>query len=437
MGLPAAWAVIVGTVIGSGVFMNLPVVARRAGNPEWAVWIWLLGGILWIPQVLVLAEMGTAFPVQGGPYQFLQKAGSPFLGFLYTWTAFLTSDTPTLTIIALLAASAAAHFVPFFEDPVASRAFAAGLIFFLAWLQSRGVKLGSRVQVGLTILKLLPLAAVVAAGAWLWARGEGAPAPPPVPREDSVFQVVTAGVSTTLWAYAGFLNILYMSGEVKRPSRNLPLALIGSLVFVTLAYTAISFFSSILVPFEEITKVPPDGYLNPFSYMGLAPGLAEGLFNLAFLLSMVGVLNAVIMTQPRLEYAMAKEGLFFPVFGRLHPGTGTPRNSIFIQAGLAVVLFVLGDIESMLGYFTLSYVLQNALVYGAMFFLRGKEDYRPSFKVKGGFFWAGLAVLIQLYIAYGACRAFPVPALLACGGLILTGLPAYLHFKRRMRAPAA
>lgn len=111
-------AIIIGAVIGSGVFINLPIVAKYAGTPLLSVLIWFIGGILWLPQILLLAEMGTAYPDQGGPYYFLYKAGSPFLAFLYTWTAFLTSDTPTLTIIGLTAASVLKYFSPLFGDPV-------------------------------------------------------------------------------------------------------------------------------------------------------------------------------------------------------------------------------------------------------------------------------------------------------------------------------
>jgi len=107
------FSIIIGQVIGSGIFINIPIVAAITGNVWLSVFIWFIGGLLWLPQIFILAEMGTAYPEQGGPYYFINKAGSPFLAFIYTWTAFLTSDTPTLTIIGLLAADALSFFFPF------------------------------------------------------------------------------------------------------------------------------------------------------------------------------------------------------------------------------------------------------------------------------------------------------------------------------------
>ncbi|MBN2570578.1 MAG: amino acid permease, partial [Ignavibacteriales bacterium] len=126
-------SIIIGQVIGSGIFVNVPIVAGLVDNIWMAVIIWLIGGLLWLPQIFILAEMGTAYPEQGGPYYFIHKAGSPFLAFQYTWTAFTTSDTPTLTIIAIFASGALAFIWPtIFGDPIIARLFAAGLIILFA-----------------------------------------------------------------------------------------------------------------------------------------------------------------------------------------------------------------------------------------------------------------------------------------------------------------
>jgi fructoselysine transporter len=140
------------------------------------------------------------------------------------------------------------------------------------------------------------------------------------------------------------------------------------------------------------------------------------------------------MVQPRLEYAIARDGLFFSVFGHLHPKYLTPDYSILIQAGLAIVLFLLGDIENMIGYFTLSYALQNGLVYGALFALRKRDDYHPSYRSP---WWKGmgvLAILTQIYVAVGTFLAYPTGGLLACLVLILSGLPLYFYFLSRKRS---
>jgi len=427
-------SIIISTVIGSGVFISLPIIAQIAGNPFIATLIWFLGGIMWLPPILILAEMGTAYPDQGFGYYYLQKAGSPFLAFLYTWTCFLTSDTPTLTIVALSAASVLTIFAPILNNFWIARLFASALILAFAYMHYRSVKTGGNFQIVLTFAKIIPLFAVVLIGFGMFdisiftkqnfIRNSG-----------SLFFVITAGISATSWSYAGFGNILYMAGEVKNPSRTLPLALIGSVIFVIIAYTLISLGTSMIVPFGDLINAKGD-FVNPFLYLNYFKNSAPHLFAIVAFISMIGVLSASIMVQPRLEYAMAKDGLFFKPFGKLHPKYLTPHFSIIIQACFAVAIFLLGDIENMLGYFTLSYVLQNTLVYGTIFYLRKRNDYKPTFIAP---FWKTMGVLsllIQFYLIYGTILAYPSYGVLACFGLVLTGLPIYLYFRKSHSKPS-
>lgn len=422
-------SLIIGTVIGSGVFLSLPIVARIGGSPLMSVLIWFLGGVLWIPQILILAEMGTAYPIQGGAYYYLHKAGSPFLAFLYTWTAFLTSDTPTLTIVALAAMSALTFFSPLFGDWVVARLLASVLIIVLSLLHYRSVRTGGNLQVILTAAKITPLISIVMIGFFFFGSGNLSGASAAV-ESGSAFAVITAGISSTLWSYAGFTNILYMAGEVKHPERTLPVALIGSLAFVMAAYTLISLCTSAIVPFDHIVAARGD-FINPFRYLGVAAGIAGGVFAVAAFISMIGVLSASIMVQPRLEYAIARDGLFFSVFGHLHPKFLTPDYSILIQSGLAIALFLLGDIENLMGYFTLSYALQNGLVYGAIFFLRRRPDYAPAYRAPWWGAMAVLAIASQLYLVVGTFLAYPTGGILASLGLILSGMPIYFYYAHR------
>jgi fructoselysine transporter len=424
------FAILVGTVIGSGVFISLPLVARIAGSPGMSILIWILGGLLWIPQILVLAEMGTAYPTQGACYVYLQKAGSPFLAFIYTWTAFLTSDTPTITIVSLSAVAALKIFSPLFGDPVAARLLAAGMIAGFTWLHVRSVRTGGNFQIGITAAKLIPLFLIVALGLPSLTSGNITFA---IPEEHlartSVLAILTAGLSSTLWSYAGFTNILYVAGEVRNPERVLPRALIGSLIFVIAGYALVSTCTAALVPHHDLISASGQ-FVNPFEYVPSFSGIAGGLFAVGAFVSMIGVLNAAILTQPRLEYAIARDGLFFPIFGVLHPKYLTPVPSILIQSGLAILLFLLGDLENMLGYFTLSYALQNTLLYGAIFFLRRRPDYAPAYRAPLWAFMGGLAVAIQLFIAVGTFLAYPASGILSAAALILTGLPIYFYYRR-------
>lgn len=427
-------SLIIGTVIGSGVFLSLPIVARIAGSPGMNILIWFLGGVVWIPQILVLAELSTAYPTQGATYYYLQKAGSPFLAFLYTWTAFLTSDTPTLTIIALAAITALKVFSPLFVDPIVSRLLAGALIGALALLHIRSVKTGGNVQILLTLAKLTPLLSIVVIGLLSLERGElFFSATGSSVSGGGVLAMVNAGIAATVWSYAGFTNILYVGGEIKNPGKTLPVALIGSLLFVMVAYVLIAAGTHGLVPFSDLTAVQ-DTFINPFVFVGGLASSAGALFAVAVFVNMVGVLSASIMVQPRLEYAIARDGLFFENFGRLHPKYLTPHWSILIQSALAVILFLLGDLENMLGYFTISYLLQNALVYGTIFFLRRQEGYAPSYRAPLWRIMAALAIAAQIWIGGWTFWAYPSGGILACLGLIATGFPVYRYFYLKRRS---
>lgn len=431
LGLWHAVAIVVGTVIGSGVFVTLPIVAQEAGAPLPAVLAWLVGGLLWVPQVLLLAELGTAYPENGFAYLYLTRAGSRALAFLYVWTVFWTSDTPSISIIALSASSALGTILPGLGAGWQARALASSLIVGLTFVHVRDVRIGGNVQIGLTVAKLLPLVLLVFAGLagggdWNFA-GQWGPI--------SV-RPLMAAVAATTWSYAGFPNILYMAGEIARPGRNLPLALIGSVLGVTLAYTLISLATSAIVPFADLAAAQGT-FVNPFRYLPVLASVAASFLALSAFVSMVGAASACIMVQPRIQYAIARDGYWPRVFASVHPRFQTPHVSILAQSGLAVVLVLVGGIENLLGYFTLSYLLQNALVYAVVPWLRRRPDYCPAYRAPCWVGLVALSVLTQLYLAYGTFVAYPSAGVLAAAALIGTGLPVYGVYHRRAQRKTA
>jgi len=297
----------------------------------------------------------------------------------------------------------------------------------------RSVKTGGNVQVFLTTAKMIPLVAIIVIGLGSIDAGElHFASSTSEAASRGLFAIITAGISSTVWSYAGFTNILYMGGEIKDPQRTLPIALFGSLAFVTVAYTLIATGTNAVVPFADLVGVR-EAFVNPFQYVGFLAGIAGAAFAIVVFINMIGALNAGIMAQPRLEYAIARDGLFFEIFGRLHPTYLTPHYSIIIQCALAVVLFLLGDLENMLGYFTISYLLQNALVYGTIFFLRRQEDYHPTYRAPLWWLMTLLSIGLQIYIGVGTFLAYPEGGILACLGLIASGVPLYWYFARRKK----
>lgn len=428
LGLGHAIAIVVGTVIGSGVFINLPLVARATGSPLLAALAWLLGGLIWIPQIFIITEMATAYPNEGYGYLYLKEAGSPLLAFMYVWTAFITSDTPSITIIAMSAASALAVFWPPLDGPLYGRAFAIALIVLLTIPHYRDVKQGGNLQIVLTIAKISPLILLIVIGMFYYGSGNLTAIPSPAAHPRALGAMLLAGVAATVWSYAGFPNLLYMAGEIKNPRVTLPRALIGSVLGVMAAYVLIALGTSAIVPHDDLVDAS-GSFANPFQYLPVFATFAAGFLGIAAFISMVGATNACIMVQPRMEYAIARDGYFFKPFARVHPRYKTPHVSIVIQSGLAILMTLIGGIEALLGYFTLSYVIQNALVYGAIFWLRRKPDYQPSYRAP---LWQGMAVVsivVQLALAVGTFLAYPTGGVLTAAVLIGTGVPLYLWFK--------
>ncbi len=429
LNLKHSLAIIIGTVIGSGVFIQLPIVQQATGSPGLAVLAWIIGGLIWLPQLFILAEMGTAYPQQGFGYLYLQKAGSPGLAFIYVWTVFWTSDTPSITILAIAAVAALDVFYPALGDSYLTKIIASLIIMALTWVHVRSVNDGGRLQLVLTITKLLPLLILCILGFFFF-ESSNLFIRSTLASDKSIFMLVTAGVAATVWSYAGFPNILYMAGEIKNPGKTLPKALLGSLLVVTTIYVLVAFATGALVPHESLIEAS-GGFANPFKYLPWFAGIAAGFLAIAAFTSMVGATNACIMVQPRIEYAIARDGLFFPVFGKLHPRFGTPANSILIQSGLAILMIFIGGIEALMGYFTLSYILQNLAVYVVIFWLRKREDYQPSYKSPAWQLMAGLAILFQILLLFGTFAAFPLDGIIASLILILTGLPVYFYFKHK------
>lgn len=429
-------SIIIGLVIGSGVFINIAPVQRAAGSPGLAVIAWAVGGLFMLPQIFIYAELGTAYPGQGFGYLYLQKAGSPMLAFLYTWTAFWTSDMPSITILSIAAISALDVFFPGLTvNAMSTKILAIMVILILTTIHVRSVKQGSWVQVVLTVLKIIPLAILAILGLF-YLRSPNIFIEPQVvePVKHGIVWLIMMGAAGTVWSYAGFPNIMYMAGEIKNPQKNIPVALIGSALFVTLMYIMISFASGALIPHDEIVQT--QGFLNPFKYLPAFSGIASGFLAIAAFISCIGATNVCVMSQPRLQYAMARDGLFFKTFGKIHPKFGTPVNSILLQSGFAIILVFVSQntLDTLLGYFTFSYLFQNILVYGSIFWLKKRDDYQPSYRSPVWKIMTVLAIILPIPLIIASFSAFPIIGIFFSLGFTLMGVPVYYLFKKRLNS---
>lgn len=427
LGLGAALALAVGTTIGSGIFVNSGAVAAAAGTPFIAILAWIIGGLLIIPQMMVLSELATAYPENGSGYTYLVKAKSRPLAFLYGWASFFALDPPSISILALAAVSYIAIFIPSLTG-LAGKFAATALIIIFAALHYRSVKSGGFFQVLITIAKIIPFAIVIGLG-FFYMNGSNFSYSHPS-ASGSFFSMLLAAVSATSWSYTGMSSVTYMSGEFKNPTKTLPRALIGAGIIVTAIYTLVSVSVIGIMPFDKLMS-SQTAIADALKYVPSFSGIASTFVSVAAIIVILGSLSSCVMFQPRMEYAMAKDNLFFKVFGHIHPKYETPDWSILLQVGYAIVLVFATNLVTLLGYFTLVLNLMNIILYGSIIFCRKNSDYNPTYRTPAWGLMTAIAILGSAWLAWGTFSWAPWQGLIASLVVVVTGLPAYYYWNSK------
>ncbi len=434
LGFWPALALAVGTTIGSGIFINSTTVAQSAGSPNIALWAWIIGGLICIPQMMVLAEMSSAYPKNGGGYVYLKEAGLKPIAFLYGWTCFLGMDTPGISLVALSTVTYVAIFFPILNGLI-GKFLAVALILILASIHFRSVKVGGFFQVLITALKVAPFAIIIGIGIFFIKGGNYSDVA--VVTKIPAYAGLVAGVSATTWAYSGMAGLLDMAGEFKNPGKTLPRAMIGSAGIITVIYTLVAFTVFGLLPFNKIIKTttPITDALKQLPVLG---GIAPSMIAVLAIIVMLGCLSSLIMYQPRLEYAMAKDGLFFKKFGHVNSKFETPDFSIIVQVGISIILIFSTNIVTLLGYITLMQLIENAILYAAIFACRKKADYKPIYKCPAWILMTILSIGLCAWMAWGTFIWAPIPGLVSAVIIVATGLPCYYYWDgKRKKALAA
>ncbi len=383
LGLFSCTMLVVGNMIGVGIFTTPGRIALLLPSSGWVFLAWLLGAVLAISGALSYAELGAAYPRAGGNYQFLREAYGPFWGFLYGWAATFITQSGTIAILAVGFSKYAG-----ITDPLAVQGTAIGLILFFGMLNYIGVKVGAGVVDAITSLKIVAIVGFAAAGAFfghgsfanihpLWAPGSGlSPQPPAL----SVLAALAMALIPIMYTYSGWNATVYVGSEVKNPERTIPLSLLGGVLLTASLYLILNAVYVYAMPVPEmkgVIAIAKEAAGRLFS-----PGIAGGIsFFIAF--SILGCLNATLLTAPRIPFAMAERGDLFPFFGKVHPKFRTPSNSILFVTLWAVVLALWGGIDHkhfyrlLDDYVTVPSLLINALTVSALFHLRRTQPNLP------------------------------------------------------------
>ena len=425
LGFWSALAIAVGTTVGSGIFVSSGDVAKAAGTPSISILAWIIGGIIAIPQVMVLAELSTAYPENGSGYVYLNKAGWRPLAFLYGWATFWALDPPSISIMALAVVSYLASFFPFFSG-IAGKLLGVAIILIITSIHYRSVKEGGLFQVVITAVKIIPFIIVVVLGLMYMNTANFSY----TPHDETVKTSLIGGVSATTWAYTGMAAICFMAGEFKNPGKTLPRALISSVFIVLILYTLIAVCVTGLMPFDKLMSSSA-AVSDAVKYIPGLSHIASSFVAITAIIVILGSLSSCIMFQPRLEYAMAKDGLFFQRFGRVHPKYETPSFSIIVQVIYACILVFATNLTTLLGYFTLIQLVINILDFVAVYKCRKREDYNPIYRMPMWRLTTILAIIGASWLAWGTFTWAPWQGMVAAFIVIATGLPVYFYWEKR------
>lgn len=447
LGLWAAVSIVVGTVIGSGIFLVPKDMVRHVGSAELVLAVWVVGGALSLAGALSYAELAAALPRAGGEYVYLSEAYGPCWGFLYGWTQMWVAKSGSIATLATAFFLYLGNFFPeleriFYVVPVPigpgggpleiryGQLLATAIILFLAGVNYLGVKLGGRVQVAVTAIKVGLILAIVAAGLG-FGRGHWANFTSSAPAPAGVAGFFAALVAA-LWAYDGWNNVSMVSAEIRNPQRSLPVALIGGTGAVTAVYLLANAAYFYVLPAPAVAasdRVAAD----MMRAVAGEPGAAA--VSLAAMVSIFAALNGSILSGARVPYAMARDGLFFARFARVHPVYATPGVAILGLSAWGAVLVFSGRYEELFRYVIFASWILYGMTAGAVLVLRRK---RPA--LARPYRALGYPVLPMLFVVGAAAvvfytfRNFPRESLMGLAWIVL-GVPFYRRWRAVGRRP--
>jgi APA family basic amino acid/polyamine antiporter len=472
VGLIAAIAFAIGSVIGSGIFKKPGLMASQLESPLLLLLVWVVAGVMTLFGTLSIAEISGMFPQAGGQYIYFNKSYSEFAGYLYGWAVFIVIQTGSIASIAYVFSDSLGYFLKFPLLGPAWEAFALHipwigditpfkfiglkgstilLILFLTTVNYLGVRFGSSIQVIFTGLKI---AVILALAILAFTLGHGSLANLTQSAVSfsggyaPVFLAFIIAMSGAFWAYDGWINLTYLAGEVKNPQKNMPRAMIiAAIVFISI-YLLINMAYFYIIPVHEMGAKYLDAESTGRSYL-VATDVASSflgnwggsLIAVAIMISTFGTVNGTLMMSARVYYAMAREKLFFNRLQNVHPRFRTPGPALIVQAVWTSVLILSGTFDQLTDMLIfVSWIFYAAAAASVIVLRRKMPDHERPYKVWGYpvvpvlfIIFAMIYVVFTLYsdiVNYASGRT---PLINSLFGLLLVaaGIPGYLYWKRR------
>jgi basic amino acid/polyamine antiporter, APA family len=445
----ASGAIVVGTMIGTGIFLKPSEMAREGHFVSIVFAAWIVGALLSIFGALSYAELGAAIPEAGGEYAYLRRGFGPVWGFLFGWMHSIVGRPASAASISAGMMRFLGFFIPALAAPLftvhiaipALTAWIKPYDFQFTWAQPfavfwllaitginyLGVRLGGGVQVFLTVIKVVSVLLIIGVAFLLPSTGAHPPDPVwPAASDVGLLTAFLAALAASLWAYDGWEDLNLVGSEVKDPQRNFPRALVGGVSLVAIIYLLFSAACLKVLPFESVAN--SQHVASDVVERVIGHGIA-GWITLALVISALGSMNSSILSGARVPYAMARDGVFFKVADGIHPNFRTPGRALIFQGILASIMALSGTFEELTNLFIFAGWIFYGLAVVALFRLRKSEpDLVRPYRCWGYPWVPGLFVLGALALTVNLWLVRPGRSTIGLL-LILAGLPFYRHWR--------
>lgn len=430
LGLMSAIVLGVGTTVGSGIFTSVGNVAGTAGTPILTIIAFLIGGLIMIPQNLCYTELISAYPEDGLFVVYFREAKWNFLAFFGSWSCFVATDPIGIAIMALTVVNYLSYFIPQLQGEgiiSGAKIVAVILIVVFTMLHMMRMETGAKFQNIITSIKIVPffllalfgVLVVITSGNAQYASGT-------VEGVNPGLVSLMLGIAATTWSYDGMQTAGTMGGEIKNPHRNIPIAMISTVLLVTLLYTLLSTAATGLAPVSELAaSSAPIAVAFEHTALGKTSGTIAAILAV---IVVTGSLSSLIMFQARMQYKAASEGMWWRSWGKVHPDWKTPYVSMLWQSGVAIILVFASTLETLLGYFTLICLIRNILTFCTWFKVRHNDNYHPEWRMPGGAIMALLAIVPTTILVVTTFLDAPLFGTIAAFIAIGSGYPVYRYF---------
>ena len=421
-----ATMIVMGGIIGSGIFINPYVVARQLHSVPMILAAWLTGGVIALLGAFIYAELGARRPEAGGQYAYLRDAYHPAAAFMYGWGLLLVVQSGGMAAVAV---TFARYFIEVTHIPIGDALLATLTLAALTIINCLGVRAGSNTQTVLMLLKLLAIAMLVGAAITLTGGSHSTTHIATRP----LLGPFAAAMTPVMFAYGGWQTASFISGELKRPARDLGIGMLAGVIGVVIIYITVNVIMLRALGTEGLaaTTTPAS------ALMRLALGeRGATLIALGIAISTLGFLSQSMLTAPRVYYAMAKDGLFFRSVANVHPKTHVPTVAIALQGAVAIVIALSGTYEQILGYVVSTDFLFAGLTGLTLVIFRRREKTSEGFRAPAHPVTTLLFVAACWLVVLGTAVQSPVNTAIGWG-ILAAGLPAYLWWRRVRRITAA